>query len=240
MSHQRRACGSRYAKSRCWPRRRRSRAGSTAQTPPSSTVPPCSTPDLPGNFRSTQPSRPCRCDGRRVDRRIFVPGRVRVAADPEHAQVEQGHHGGEHPVAGRSPAGRIGSRPVPDLRQALGDLQNAVDLLLVPGRAPRGVVETVFAAGRVGAGLDVAARVRRDPHVLPGRGNRQTPHALDRAGAGDPGAVRAEVGETAPGPAPGQPRPGQIATPQPHHRPLPHRPGRTIAPGSTTPNSSRR
>ena len=62
----------------------------------------------------------------------------------------------------------------PGVRQLRGEHQDASVLGLVALLAPDGVVEVLLASGVIGAdGLQMAVRARTDPHLGPGRRDRQ-------------------------------------------------------------------
>src|SRR4051812_27190036 len=69
-------------------------------------------------------------------------------------------------------------------------------LVIVARAAPVGVIAILFAAARVASGrLQVAARVRADPHVFIGRRNRELRDAGERARIADASTGGADVME---------------------------------------------
>src|SRR5206468_8658937 len=93
--------------------------------------------------------------------------------------------------------------PSSNRRQDLAEGEQALVLRLVADLLPLRVVAVLLAPARVAAGrLDVAARMRADPDVGPGRRDRERPDARDRLAVADQLAVGIEVGERPAGPAP--------------------------------------
>ena len=87
----------------------------------------------------------------------------------------------EHAVTRHPVSRQVPPHHPPQLRQRFGELEHLVELLLIAPCAPIGVVEVLLAARRVDAGrLQMAARVRADPHVLPGGRDRQRADAIQR------------------------------------------------------------
>jgi hypothetical protein len=99
---------------------------------------------------------------------------VGLRADPEEAPVEQPHRAGQHPLAGQLLALEVGGHPLAQVRQGPGEVQHAVELLLVPSHPPDRVVQVLAAPRLVGPDrLEVAVGQGADPHVAPGRRDHQ-------------------------------------------------------------------
>ena len=119
---------------------------------------------------------------------------VVLGADPEEAAVQQPHGAGQHVVAVELVAGEVRGDALAQRGQRAGELDHVVELLLVAALAPARVVQVLLAPAVVDAGgLDVAARVRADPDVLPGRRDHQLVDPLQHLGVGDALAVGVEV-----------------------------------------------
>ena len=105
---------------------------------------------------------------------------------------------GQHPVAVEPAGAQRRHDGVPDVGELAGDLEHPLVLLRVPPRPPLVVVAVLAPAGGVEpGGLDVAVRPRADPHVLPGRRDRQGADPVE-AVVLDQGAVVVVVGEARP------------------------------------------
>ena len=139
----------------------------------------------------------------------LVLHRVLLGADAEEAAVEQPHRAGQHAVAGQL----VGAVEVPvDHARAASAARARSRASRRTSRsragAPLRVVEVLLAAGGVDPrGLQVAARVRADPHVLPGRRDAELGDPLDVLGLGDALAV-GRPGSVKPFPALRRVRPG--------------------------------
>src|SRR4051794_37074941 len=126
---------------------------------------------------------------------------VVLGADAEEAAVEQAHGGGEHALAAQVVV--VGALEValdagPHAGQRAGEAQHVVELLLVAALAPGTVVQVLLApAGVEARRLDVTARVRADPHVLPRRRDDEVVDAREDLGVVDALAVGVDVDEPA-------------------------------------------
>jgi len=141
---------------------------------------------------------------------------VALAADPEEAEVQQPHRGGQHPLPGEPAAGQLGRDDLARVRQRRGELQHVIVLFLVALLAPARVVHVLPAPGGIEAdGLDMAVRPRADPDFAPGGRDDEVL---------DPGQVfgrnglipSPQVPEPAAGAKPPDARSGDIAAPQPY------------------------
>ena len=112
------------------------------------------------------------------------------------------HDRGEHLLPRQAAKGEIVREPGAHLGEGAGEREQAIELRLVARGAPLRVVAVLLAAARVAAGRkDVSARVRADPHVRPGRRNRDRGDALPLLGVADRRAVRVPIRESASRPA---------------------------------------
>ena len=201
----------------------------------------CSMPDFPTKLKTSVPVDPTDVpplQGGQAERAVGVG--VRVAADPEVAQVEQ-------PGGGRGGAGErhpLGPEVLDDPLASPGEPRpgdlDPVELELVALGPPLRVVEVLPPPGVVGAQrLDVAVGVRADPHVPPRRRDGEGADPLDLL-RGKPAAVGVEVGEAlarAPaGPAlhlrgdPPQPRHARTLPAPDSHNPAGHHGSRRPSP----------
>ena len=115
----------------------------------------------------------------------------------------------------KSPRARSSLDAARAARQRAGEDDHVVELLLVAALAPARVVEVLLAAALVDAGgLDVAAGVRADPHVLPGRRDHQLVDARQDLGILDALAVGVEDREAAAAPTPAQAGAAAVDLPQ--------------------------
>ncbi len=128
----------------------------------------------------------------------LVLARVLGVADPDQGALEQAHDGRQHLLARQAVAPHVGIEPRADLRQRPTENQHAVELVRVAHRAPLGVVAVLLAPAVVAAGrLDVAARMRADPDVGPGRRDRERAQPADLGGLLDRPALRVAIAEGA-------------------------------------------
>jgi len=82
-------------------------------------------------------------------------------------------------------------------REAAGELEHVVELLLVPPQPPHVVIAVLPPAGGIDAsGLDVAHGMGADPHVGPRRRDHQRPHPRQYLVVGHPLTVGVEVHRT--------------------------------------------
>ena len=101
------------------------------------------------------------------------------------------------------------------LRQRAGEDDHVLELGLVAAGAPARVVEVLLAAALVDAGgLDVAAGIRADPHVLPRGRDHQLVDAGQDLGIVDALAVGVEDREAAAAPDPAQARAAAVDLPE--------------------------
>src|SRR5688572_12174515 len=115
---------------------------------------------------------------------------VLVVADADGALLEQLDDSGEHLVAGEAGLRQIGCGSRADLRERCGEVEHALVLGLVTGRAPVRVIAVLLAAARIAAGrLQVPAWVGADPDVRPCRRNRQPGDPRHFGGPADPAPV---------------------------------------------------
>ena len=110
-----------------------------------------------------------------------VLARILVVAHADERLVEQHHHGGEDLPAREVARAQVALYALPDLRQDFAEFQHAAELRLVARLAVQGVVAVLLASAVVArGGLDMAFGIGTDPHVGPGRRNRERfdAHAL--------------------------------------------------------------
>ena len=166
-----------------------------------------------------------RTSGRRRPR----TGRCRPGTSPCPAAGPPWPAPGPGPVPGRPGHAPTRSRSAGSRRATSSMWSNFASSCFSP---PLRVVEVLLAAGRVDpGGLDVPVRVRRDPHVLPGRRDDQLPQPGQRRPDPAP-ARRSGRGRASPVPRRRRPYPGstRVTTPQPHRRPAPPSPPRPRRP----------
>ena len=155
---------------------------------------------------------------RREPERSVVPG-VGLGAHAEQGEVEQPHGHRERLLARQVPALEIGRHALAHLGQPVREGQHPVELLGVSPGAPALVVQVLPPSGGVGPRrLQVAQRVRADPHVRPGRRDRERADASDRLVVLDRFAVRPGVREAATTALPPDPRTVARHPSQPRHR----------------------
>ena len=100
---------------------------------------------------------------------LIVAG-VLVVADTDERLLEQLHDGGDDLGAGKRGAGQVLFGAAAKGGQRGCEIEDAAVLGFVPHLAPARVIAMLLAALDVPPGcLEVAVRVRADPHVLPGR-----------------------------------------------------------------------
>ena len=106
---------------------------------------------------------------------------VRLATDPEEAEVEQPERGGQHALLGEAALPRGARRPGPRAAAAGGRTVSTRSCFSASRwSAPLVVVAVLPATGGVGAErLDVPAGVRADPHVRPGGRDHEVGDALE-------------------------------------------------------------
>src|SRR5579862_1218274 len=110
--------------------------------------------------------------------------RVLLAADTEHADVEQPDGGGEHSfslkvVGPLELASQTSAKPW----QLVGELEHPLELRAIAVLAPPLVVQVLPAARGVDAGgLKVTRRVGADPHILPSRRDHEIANAREVLG----------------------------------------------------------
>src|SRR3954447_2154095 len=132
----------------------------------------------------------------------LVLDRVVLRPDAEEAPVEQAQRGGEDALVAHVVALEVGLDALAQAGERASEAQHLVELLLVATLAPLGVVEVLLAPPLVDAGgLDVAAWVWADPHVLPRGRDDQLVDAREDLGLAQPLAVGVEVDEAPARPA---------------------------------------
>jgi hypothetical protein len=106
--------------------------------------------------------------------------RVVLSPDPEETPVQEPNRAREHAFARAPASAKIGFDPSAQGPQRLGETLDAFELLTVPLAAPIRVVEVLAASRIVRSGsLQVAPLVRADPHVGPGRWDRESAQSLE-------------------------------------------------------------
>ena len=147
---------------------------------------------------------------------------VELAADPEEAEVEEPHRAGQRPLARHPVARQIPRRRPSQARQGDRELAHRLELARRRPPLPGLVVAVLLAAGGVDPGrLDMAEGVRADPHLLPGRRDRQLADPRQGLLVLHPPAVGVEVAEPLAAPAAGDSRAGAVGAPQPAPRASP-------------------
>ena len=132
---------------------------------------------------------------RRQAERLVLP-RVFVVADPDERLLEQLDDRGQDLVLRQSGTPQVGVGAAAHARQRLREADQAVVLRLVADLAPPRVIAILLAAARVAAGgLKMAARVGRDPDVLPCRRNHQRPDAVQLGLVAQHAASGSQIGE---------------------------------------------
>ena len=128
--------------------------------------------------------------------------RVVLGADAEEAAIEHAHAAREHALPRQAGALEVGAHAPAEGRQTLGEPLDPLELPAVPPPPPLRVVQVLAPAGIVRAGrLQVPGLVGADPHVGPGRRDRQAADAGEHLGVAHAAAVGVHVGEPAPLPA---------------------------------------
>ena len=121
---------------------------------------------------------------------------VDVVADPEVAEVEQPDRDGAAALAAHPLRPEVGRDPLPGPGERLAEVDDADELGVVARPSPGRVVEVLPPPGVVRAHrLEVAARVRADPHVLPRGRDHQVLAALHLVGC-EPLATLVEIDES--------------------------------------------
>src|SRR5581483_4557300 len=116
--------------------------------------------------------------------------RVLVVADADQRLVEQAHHGREDLAPRQVARAQVALDALADLRKDLAELEHAAELRPVARVAVQRVIAVLLASARVARGdLDVALRVRADPHLGPRRRHHERREALELLALGDALAV---------------------------------------------------
>src|SRR5579864_904853 len=112
--------------------------------------------------------------------------RVPIASDAKPAEVDEAQRDGAHPVAVELAVVEMLGQRRPQGRQPLAETNEALEFGPVLFRPEIGVIDVLLAAGLVDAGcLELRARPRCDPDVLPRRRDREPVEALDRRRVAD-------------------------------------------------------
>ena len=128
---------------------------------------------------------------------------VFVVAHANERLVQQPHHRGEELAPGQVAGAQIALHALPEEREDLAELEHAAELRAITRCAVRGMVAILLpAAGVARRRLDVAVGVRANPHVGPGRRDRQLVEPFPGVLVLDARAVRGEVDPASPGTAP--------------------------------------
>ena len=121
----------------------------------------------------------------------LVVARVLGIADPDERGLEQTHHGRQHPLARQAWAAQVGIHARPDLRQCPREHQDPVELVGIADLPPLLVVAVLLAPARIASGrLEMAARMRADPHGGPCRRDRQPAQPRQLLALGDHAPLR--------------------------------------------------
>src|ERR1700690_3484472 len=122
---------------------------------------------------------------------------VDVTADPEQPDVQQPDRAGEDSRSTELvAAGHRRQKRLAHTRQRAREPLHVLELQMVLMLSPELVVEVLVATGRVDAhSLQMAEWVWADPHLLPGRRDRERAYAGQRLPIGDRDPAGVEVGE---------------------------------------------
>ena len=113
------------------------------------------------------------------------------------------HDGGQYLAAAQFGGAQVAFGALPDGRQHLAQVEHVAKFRLVARIAiTRMVAVLLAAAGIARGGLDMAFRIRADPHVGPRRRNDQRIDAAALLGIADASAAGFEENPTLAGPAP--------------------------------------
>ena len=122
-------------------------------------------------------------------------------ADPDQRVVEQPDGRGDDTFEREVAAPHVGVDPLAEDRQRMAEVDQRLELGLLSGALPFGVVAVLLAALGVAAGrLDVTVGVDAEPHVRPRRRDHEPAQALDRLAIPQRRALDVEVDEAAPAP----------------------------------------
>ena len=122
--------------------------------------------------------------------------RVSLRADAEPAGVDQAHRDRRDALPVERLVIQVLGGRSPQLGQTLGEADQPVELRLLLLRAEIGVVEVLPPTGSVDAGrLQLRARARRDPDVLPRGRNHQRANSLELLFLADRITARIEITE---------------------------------------------
>src|SRR4029079_2208162 len=135
--------------------------------------------------------------------------------DAEEAAVEQAHGARQHVLAAHVVALHLLLDVRAQVGQRAGEHDHVLELRLVAASAPARVVEVLLAALVVDPRrLDVAAGIRADPDLLPGRRDDELVDAPEDLRVVDTRAIGVEVDEPAAVAAPPQARARAVGTAQ--------------------------
>ncbi len=127
-----------------------------------------------------------------------VLARVSRIAHANQRHVQQVDHGGQHLVARQARCRQLRGHRLAYARQRCSERQQPAVLVRIAEGPPVGVIAVLLAAPGVATGrLQMAVRVRTDPHIGIGRRDRQLVDARDDGGIADALAARIEVDEAA-------------------------------------------
>ncbi|GMA35527.1 hypothetical protein GCM10025876_17310 [Demequina litorisediminis] len=149
-----------------------------------------------------------------------IVGRVARSSDAEQAAVQQPKGHTEHVFAGKVATRRIGIRDRACGGQARGDGEDPRMLGAIPALTPRGVVQVLPPSRLIRSErLQVTLRVRADPHVDPGRRNREPSDPVPLDGIAHRGPLGIPVCPAGAGASAGDPRLGGAGSTQAGHGP---------------------
>jgi hypothetical protein len=157
-------------------------------------------PDLPEEVEAhARPSCPHVASAKRRDAERAVLAPVFLAADAHERLVHHLDDGGEHALLGRPGSAEVAAHRAPDARERARDLDQRLELVRAAIGRPVGVVAVLLAPTLVVTGrLEVAVRVRADPHARPGRRQDQRRDALEGLAVAHRPPVRVAIGEALP------------------------------------------
>src|SRR5581483_11275991 len=154
--------------------------------------------------------------GRQAEAAVVL--RVDLVADAEEPEVQEPDGAGEDAHAGGLLAAQVAQDAAAQPRLILAEAQHPVELLPAPALVPERVIEVLLATGVVDSGrLQMAEVVGADPHVLPGRRDREPADSLQQQLVVDALPIGIAVDEAATATDAGDPRSGAIGSAQARH-----------------------
>src|SRR5439155_9118681 len=144
--------------------------------------------------------------------------RILLAAGAKEAEIEQAGGARQHAGLTQVAAAEVPPDATAHARQRRGEVEHRVELLLVAAFPPGIVVAVLLAPGGVDpGGLEMPVRVWADPHLVPGRGDREVADPLEHSLIGDAPAALIAIFEAPSPPPPRDPRARAVHTAQSRH-----------------------